>query len=398
MGYLFSKQHLYTLIQQTSSRATKTADDLSDDKVLAHTVEELVEAVAQQHEIEPLDVKFGELKGTDGEMNTTLRGLDFRRGPIQQRVVRAHIPYTGDRKLFDYRPSRSTNLQPAGEVTRTEVILIVVSEGKTSEQTKRELNEECDRLRQYVGWLNEGIESSAVQLRRELAQRISQRRARVEASRKLLADLDIPVKHVGPERAYEIPVKRKTINLAAAPPTRVAEPKISDALYEEIVATISGFTNALERLPGSASRLAQEETLRDFLLFILNSNYQGHAAGEVFNNHGKTDILLRYQDENAFIGECKFWKGQAKFAEAVDQLLRYTGWRDTKIALILFIRDGKVTEIIEKADACLREHANFRSTKPSPEPDRRRNYTFTASDDAQRVISLTFLPVVIPKA
>jgi hypothetical protein len=45
---------------------------------------------------------------------------------------------------------------------------------------------------------------------------------------------------------------------------------------------------------------------------------------------GKTDILIRDNDKNIFIAECKFWGGPKLFKETIDQLLGYTSWRDTK--------------------------------------------------------------------
>ena len=48
-----------------------------------------------------------------------------------------------------------------------------------------------------------------------------------------------------------------------------------------------------------------EETIRDLLLALLNAQFEGAAAGEVFNAAGKTDILIRAGDRNVFIAECK---------------------------------------------------------------------------------------------
>ena len=86
------------------------------------------------------------------------------------------------------------------------------------------------------------------------------------------------------------------------------EPALADAMYEDVLRTLGSLGRAFERLPKTASRFKEEE-LRDVALFILNSNYEGAARGEVFNGNGKTDLLLAWKDRNAFIGECKFWKG-----------------------------------------------------------------------------------------
>jgi hypothetical protein len=56
-----------------------------------------------------------------------------------------------------------------------------------------------------------------------------------------------------------------------------------------------------------------EEELRDHILLLLEPNFEGSATGETFNKSGKTDILLRYDGKNVFIGECKFWKGVRLF-------------------------------------------------------------------------------------
>ena len=65
------------------------------------------------------------------------------------------------------------------------------------------------------------------------------------------------------------------------------------------------------------------------------------ATGETFNYGGKTDILIRYQGNNIFIGECKFWKGPKSYLETIDQILRYVTWRDTKVAIFVFCKDTK---------------------------------------------------------
>jgi hypothetical protein len=113
---------------------------------------------------------------------------------------------------------------------------------------------------------------------------------------------------------------------------------------------------------------------------------------------GKTDILVRHHDVNAFIGECKFWRGQAASTEAIDQLLRYTVWRDTKATLVLFITNKNATDVIAKADACIHNHRQFTAAIRSDEPDRRRDYTITSTQDDRRLITLALIPVVVPLA
>lgn len=95
------------------------------------------------------------------------------------------------------------------------------------------------------------------------------------------------------------------------------------------------------------------------LLDALNTHYRGQGVAEAFNVNGKTDILVRHEGSNLFIGECKFWTGVKGFVAAVDQLFGYTAWRDTKLALIMFVRAHDLTAIIEKAGEALAEHQRF---------------------------------------
>ena len=65
---------------------------------------------------------------------------------------------------------------------------------------------------------------------------------------------------------------------------------------------------------------------------------------------GKTDIITKAPDNSSiFIAECKVWRGEKVFMEAIDQLLGYVTWRDTRTAIILFVKKGEISDVIEKA-------------------------------------------------
>ena len=157
--------------------------------------------------------------------------------------------------------------------------------------------------------------------------------------------------------------------------------------------------NALERSPSMSAKLGEEET-RDLLLVALNAQFEGKAAGEVFNCTGKTDILVRDGDRNLFIGECKIFDPKNKqsvahvVTSALDQLLGYLTWRDTKAALLLFIRDANVSAIVDKAFAAISSHPNHK--RPGRiSTEERHDYVLHANGDMNREIHLAFLPFLI---
>jgi hypothetical protein len=116
--------------------------------------------------------------------------------------------------------------------------------------------------------------------------------------------------------------------------------------YEQILSVISNMVMVIERSPSEFHNI-QEEGLRSHFLVQLNGQFEGQATGETFNNQGKTDILIRANDRNIFIAECKFWKGEKVFLETINQLLGYTCWRDTKTAILVFNRNKKFSEVVK---------------------------------------------------
>ncbi|WP_214324865.1 hypothetical protein [Nonomuraea sediminis] len=128
--------------------------------------------------------------------------------------------------------------------------------------------------------------------------------------------------------------------------------------------------NALGRNPSGAAAM-DEESIRNLLLVSLNAQFKGTAAGELFNGAGKTDILIRERDRNVFIGERKVWDGAQTVTHAIDQLLGYLVWRDTKAALLMFIRTKDVTATIQSAPPP--------PSKPTPTTNSAVRMTLTAA-------------------
>jgi hypothetical protein len=139
-----------------------------------------------------------------------------------------------------------------------------------------------------------------------------------------------------------------------------------------------------------------EEKIRDLLLVFLNAQFEGAASGEVFNAAGKTDILIRAEDRNVFIAECKIWNGPATIRNALGQLLSYLTWRDTKAALLVFIRHGEPpTAVIKKAVKEIEGHPNYKRTFGTGEDGERYNFIVHAAGDPDREIRLAFLPFAL---
>jgi hypothetical protein len=151
----------------------------------------------------------------------------------------------------------------------------------------------------------------------------------------------------------------------------------------------------MERSPKTYAGM-NEEARRDVILTSLNTHYVGQGVAEAFNVGGKTDLLVRVDNRNVFIGECKFWAGAKAFARAVDQLFSYTAWRDTKLALVVFVREKNLTDVVATAASALESHPNFVEAKrPASETELRA--TMRWPGDEERVADLNIFLVHTPE-
>jgi len=126
------------------------------------------------------------------------------------------------------------------------------------------------------------------------------------------------------------------------------EPHIEESIYDEILNVLASIALLIERNPSTFAQI-EEPLLRDHFLLQLNAQFEGKATGETFNRGGKTDILLREEDKNIFIAECKFWTGPKSLTDAIDQLFDYLSWRDSKAAVLVFSRLRDFTHTLTEA-------------------------------------------------
>jgi hypothetical protein len=252
-------------------------------------------------------------------------------------------------------------------------------------------------LRAGAEQANEVIRGHRRELRDAVRRIIEPRHATRQAILSATNALDIPLNQGDGEQRFFAP-RPKLLTLKDIERTVTAggnEHGLAVDIADAIVAQIESFALALERSPNTANKIASEdeETLRDVLLFVLNANWQGLATGETFLGKGKTDILLRWRNRDAFIGECKFWHGERLFDAGLEQLLgRYTVWRDTRVAMLLFIRDRTdVSSVIEKATARIEAHPRYVGPGAASS-----SFRLWAQHDAAKIVVAHLIPVVMP--
>jgi len=256
---------------------------------------------------------------------------------------------------------------------------------------------DLSEIRKWLEWIERDVKPFNQTVRGKAHQKIETRRNKLLSDHGIVANLGFPLRQRDDTpQTYNAPeVRRKAIPpLPKSTSPFVPEPTLNMQEYEHILTVISNMVAVMERSPKAFHQMGEED-IRQHFLVQLNGQYEGQATGETFNYGGKTDILIRVEGKNIFIAECKFWHGPASLTDAVNQLLGYTSWRDTKTALLVFNREKSFTTVISKIPEVTKEHPNF---KREIEFNSETGFRFILShrDDPNRELILTILAFEIP--
>jgi hypothetical protein len=282
--------------------------------------------------------------------------------PITRQVPRWTfvVPFTGDRQIFLSRSSEYYRTRPVALDVRENELEVCVDGRMEHDKIRGAYEAQIQKIQQHLDFAQVDCERHNAQLRADVPGLVRERRQQVEAMLATQEQVGFPIRHRGDTNKTPVPLthvrlRRQKVGAASTPTPRWI---LQDSDYEEALRVLEYWRDSLERAPSIAEGRGEEE-IRDLLVAGLNSVFQGAAAGEVFNGDGKTDILIRPDSVNVFVGECKIWDGESSMDEALDQLFRYAVWRDTKTAVVLFIRNMDVSAVIDKALNVIKRRENF---------------------------------------
>jgi len=313
------------------------------------------------------------------------------------------IPFEGDPNLFRYKGSTYLTDPPEGQIEESKILLSVdyipdsINEKKQIEEVKRTVDLKIREIEHGIEWLNKDVSDFNRDLPKFIQSQIQKRKEKILRDEHIVAALNIPLIQRERDNTIEIPeIKQKiTINFPTVGKEKFEpEPTLGDENYSSILRIIQNMIRAMERSPSTFSRLKEEE-LRDFILVYLNGIFEGSATGETFNEDGKTDILIRTQGKTLFIAECKFWKGQKSVSAAIDQLLSYTSWRDTKTALIIFNKTKNFSDVLQKIEEIVPKHKNYKKLLQK-EDETTLKYLFHHTNDKNKELYLSIMVFEIP--
>jgi hypothetical protein len=386
-------QEIDALDSQYVLKASPT--ELEDHFIDKVTVNPLVLHVDQQHIESQRTIKI------DVSRDFRRAVMPGRRAVVPATEVAIAIPYDGEQNLWRIRPSTfSLSGYPELDVHDDRIVLHFSFPDDSPEDQQRlkgEIERDIKYLAETVANQRRDVEQHDRTAPDRIRARLKAKREKALAATHAVSALGIPMKRRDQPATYTIPTKRRPspVKRPAVPTENYApEPALAEEEYQHILRVLRSMALVIERNPASFETL-DEEAIRDNFLLQLNGHYEGCATGETFNRAGKTDILIREADRNAFIAECKFWHGQKQFSEAIDQLLGYLTWRDCKCALLIFNRNKDSVGVVAKMHEVMIARPEHRRTVTQSESGERR-YIFVKQDDPGREITVTTMLFDIP--
>jgi hypothetical protein len=402
---LFGKFEIGDVLTNRGKAMLKDISSYDADSLLNTSPEDLAAFFAEKYEV---DVPELSRDGTTVESSEIQIDVTYDRGRhfideehhyVRGTQVIYHVPFSGERQLFFVRPKTWGFNPPQAAVHEHELQLVQEGEDLKDAEVIASFDSVLGDIERNLGYLRTSVNPFNLDMETTARRQIDSRRKYLLDMRRLTESLGFPLKRVGTYQGSSVFVQRKKIDLVSPPKpsagTYVPEPTLDAKAFEEILDVMSNMALVMEKSP-SAFTSMKEEDLRSHFLVQLNGTFEGKASGETFNYTGKTDILISDAGKNLFIAECKFWKGAASFTAAIDQLLSYLCWRDTKAALVLFNKDKDFSAVLSQIPELCIKHVCYEQTISRPSVSSFR-FLFHSPQDRNRKIRLAVLAFDIPR-
>jgi hypothetical protein len=366
---IFSEIDLSAFLENHLRKLRTEVESQGDSYLLNVNETEFVDYLVQEYTIDNIQIDSSGVSVSSSEKSIPAeyfpRDFNVYAGKSYKRnVVKYHIPFQGDTELLKCAPSSRILWSTDVSIEEGCICFELIDFRHDAEEIKREADHRIGNIMRQASNVSTEVSSFNARLRTEAQQALHARKERILKTSNFLASLGVPLKkreNIPTTFAIPSPQINRSVKISKPAVSETGfkpEPTLDETTYKDILQVIHDLGKQFERMPSTYAN-KQEEDLRDHFLLYLEPRFQGSSTGETFNNTGKTDILIRYEGKNVFIAECKYWKGSKGYLDTITQLLRYLTWRDSKAAVILFVRNRDFSSVIDQIQSATPQHPNF---------------------------------------
>lgn len=345
--------------------------------------------------IEPKEIK---VRGDQFPGGGFLYSVDQSKSYPKQAIT-YHLPFSGNANLLQYTPNPYVADTVQIYIGDASISFDVVNFENDASQIKSNADRSLQLIRRQYESLLVNLQTHNASISQQAKTFLDARRKILMERNSLVASLGVPVrKSDNLPHTFAVPTVQKKITVskpAASTVPYAPEPAVDQSIYQDIIRVIQDAGRNFERLPSVYAKKGEED-LRDHLIFVLEPHFaSASTTGETFNKEGKTDILVRYDKKNVFVGECKFWNGDKVHTQTINQILSYLTFRDSKAAIIYFVRQMGMSPVLTTIETNTPSHPCFVSFNGKVE-DTWFSYKFHLPGDTGRSVQLAIMCFHIP--
>jgi hypothetical protein len=315
-----------------------------------------------------------------------------------KQVVTYHLPFSGASELLRLKPSSwimwSRDVSISGNTIKFKIIDWRNDAAAMKQEADHDINtivSQCANVNTEIRGYNAGLRHFAKQI-------FDARKSELLKQLDVLSQLGVPVRPAANVPAtFSVPTVKKKVLIKpqASGESFKPEPALDESLYREILRICRDAGREMERHP-SIYGGKDEETLRDHLIMVLSPHFES-VTGETFNKAGKADIVVRHEGANVFVAECKFWRGEKSLLGAIDQVLTYLTWRDSKAAILCFVRGDVISSVASSIPSVVSKHPCYRRARDTI-AEGWYQFDFHLPNDPSRGLSLAVLCFHFPQS
>lgn len=392
------REYFKPIVQQIENEINAA----SENYILNVSAEQYCEYLVDNYSVNYPEIHFSEAYADEYEKEISAEDFPqrfhvYRGEKYKTRIVQFFVPTSGNSEILRYMPGvnsitiggGSCDFEVEHDCLKLEIVDFYNDPGKIKQvydENVRNSHRHFDDIKSNIEQFNRSIKSFA-------NTKIAERKNKFLQKNEFMSSLGVPLrKRSGAAETFSVPKPKLRTKISVIKPTTSnqqfkPEPTLENEVYYQILKLIDDVGKNFERLPSTYNNKGEED-LRDHIIMTLDPNFQyGSASGETFNKSGKTDIQLRYDSSVIFIAECKFWSGEKGYLNTITQLLNYLTWRDTKAAVIIFVKQKDFSNILSKVESKTVEHENYLGFV-SKNDENWFNYRFHLNGDRNREVKI----------
>lgn len=407
---LYSHGSLSEYLSNYFNTIIKEINNNTDSYLLNVNVDDYAEFLKDKYTLDIPEIHIDQIH-TDQYLkeipSNLFPGYDLRYpGPIKKytkQVIKFIIPYSGNIGLLCYEPDNRylETYKVLLDNNYSSFIIEIINFSNDRDKIIKDFEIEKGYFLSNFHGIKDYCFKFNLSLKSRIITSINNKKNEITKNTNFLLSLNLPIKTKDEvSKTFSIPSPKLRPKIVLKPTVNgeiyLPEPSLEFDIYYKILNLIFDIGQNLERYPRNYIGKG-EEAIRDSILFVLDPNFENASAtGETFNKSGKTDICIRHESNVVFIAECKIWKGAKNFLETIDQILGYLTWRESKVAVINFVKSQNITDVLVKIKSSIINHSNFLELVNDSDSSW-SNYKFHLNGDRNRIIHLAVISFHLPE-